>query len=129
MATPPSHSQSVLPEPRKLLLRKIERQPDHFVLEVRVQQVARSPRPCRTISRSRHSVYTRTVRDLPWQGLDLEIRINAHKYRCRNSRCWQKIFAELVDGVVTTHARRTNRLQNVIRLVGYSTGGLPGSRF
>jgi transposase len=31
-------------------------------------------------------------------------------------------------GVAATHARRTERLGNVIRLVGYSTGGLPGSR-
>jgi transposase len=127
MATPPSHSQSVLPEPQKLILRKIERQQNHFVLDVGVQQAACCPR-CRTVSRSHHSAYTRMVRDLPWQGLEVEIRINAHKYRCRNPRCRQKIFAERVDGIAATHARRTNRLQNVIRLVGYSTGGLPGSR-
>ncbi len=117
----------MLPEPQKLILRKIERQRDHFVLDVGIQQVACCPH-CRTVSRSRHSAYTRRVRDLPWQGLEVEIRINAHKYRCRNPKCRQRIFAERVNGVVATHARRTKRLENVIRLVGYSTGGLPGSR-
>ncbi len=77
------------------------------------------------ISSQRH---TRTAQDLPWQGLVVEIRIRAHKFRCRNPGCRQKIFAERLNGVAFTHARRTERLGNVIRLVGYSTGGLPGSR-
>ncbi|MCU1294499.1 MAG: transposase [Bryobacterales bacterium] len=127
MATPPSHSQSVLPEPRKLVLRKIEGEADRFVLYVRVEQVARCP-GCQTASRSVHSAYRRTLADLPWQGLRVEIRIQARKFRCRNASCRQKVFAERLDRVAAIYARRTDRLGNVIRLVGYSTGGLPGSR-
>jgi hypothetical protein len=37
-------------------------------------------------------------------------------------------FAERLDRVAPAYARRTDRLDNVIRLVGYSTGGLPGTR-
>jgi transposase len=127
MATPPSHSQSVLPDPQKLTLTRIDRDQDRFVLHVRAQQTACCPR-CQTASRSPHSAYTRTVRDLPWQGHAVDIRIKAQKFRCRNPACRQKIFSERLSGVATTYARRTERLGNVIRLVGYSIGGLPGSR-
>lgn len=127
MAAPPSHSQSLLPEPQKLILRRIERQQDRFVLHVGVQQAACCPR-CRTASKSRHSAYTRTVQDLPWQGLAVEIRIKAHKFRCRNPACRQKIFAEPLGEVASRYGRRTHRVVNVIRLVGYTAGGLPGSR-
>jgi transposase len=117
----------VLPEPEKMILRRIEREQDRFVLHVRIEQVARCPR-CRTASRSLHSAYTRSLADLPWQGLFVEIRIEAHKFRCRNPSCPQKVFAERLDRVAPAYARRTDRLDNVIRLVGYSTGGLPGTR-
>src|SRR5947209_871605 len=127
MAAPPSHSQSLLPEPQKLILRRIERQQDRFVLHVRVQQAACCPR-CRTASKSRHSTYTRTVQDLPWQGLAVQIRIKAHKFRCRNPACGQKVFAERLGGVTACYGRRTHRVVNIIRLVGYTAGGLPGSR-
>jgi transposase len=127
MAAPPSHSQSVLPDPQKLTLTRIERDQGRFVLHVRVQQTACCPR-CQRASRSPHSAYTRTVRDLPWQGQAVDIRIKAQKFRCRNPACRQKIFSERLSGVVAAYARRTERLGNVIRLVGYNTGGLPGSR-
>jgi hypothetical protein len=93
----PSHSQSVQPEPQKLILRRIERQQERFVLHVGVRQAACCPR-CRIVSRSRHSAYTRTVCDLPWQGLGADIQIKTHKYRCRNPACGQKIFAERLGG-------------------------------
>ena len=58
----------------------------------------------------------------------MEIRIRAQKFRCRNPTCEQKIFAERLGGVVSCYRRRTQCLVNVIRLVGYTIGGLPGSR-
>ncbi len=78
-----------------MTLRRIERDQDRFILHVVVRQRAR----CQRISRSRHSAYTRTVLDLPWQGLAVDIRIRMHKFRCRNPDCQQKIFAERLAGV------------------------------
>jgi hypothetical protein len=50
------------------------------------------------------------------------------RFRCRNRRCSWKIFAERIPDIGRQHARRTARLLEVVRLVGYAAGGLPGSR-
>ena len=76
----------------------------------------------------RHSGYIRRIQDLPWQGLSVCIQAKVHRFRCRNPGCVQKVFAERLPGIVSPHARRTDRLSGVIRFVGYSAGGLPGSR-
>src|SRR3989449_2824513 len=66
MALPKSHSQSVLPNPRLLVLETIEQFEDRFLLTVRVQQVPLCPE-CGRASESRHSHYVRRLQDLPGQ--------------------------------------------------------------
>jgi len=110
-----------------MILNRIERRENGFVLNVRFEQSAHCP-SCQVVSRSVHSGYTRRLADLPWQGLLVEIRIQVHKFRCRNPQCSRKVFAERLDKVAAAYARRTDRLGNIIRLVAYSAGGLPGSR-
>ena len=83
---------------------------------------------CRRISSSRHSGYVRRLRDLPWQGLSVRIFLTAHRYRCRNPRCARKIFCERVPDVARVYARETLRLENIVVIVGYVTGGLPAAR-
>jgi hypothetical protein len=38
------------------------------------------------------------------------------------------VFAERLPGIAQPRARRSDRLGGVIRFIGYSAGGLPGSR-
>jgi transposase len=127
MAPPPSHSQAVLPNPRSLILDHVEREQNRFILTVRTRQPAACPK-CGEPSVSRHSGYIRRIQDLPWQGLSVCIQAKVHRFRCRNPGCVQKVFAERLPGIVSPHARHTDRLSSVIRFVGYSAGGLPGSR-
>jgi transposase len=127
MASPPSHSQSVLPNSKILLLESIKRDENGFILEVRTCQRPRCP-DCGELSRSCHSHYCRRLQDLPWQGLSVRIRLKARRFRCRNPECGRKIFVERLPEVVLPHARQTQRLSDIVRLIGFVVGGLPGSR-
>src|SRR5437870_3640444 len=126
MALPKSHSQSVLPNPRLLVLETIEQFEDRFLLTVRVQQVPLCPE-CGRASESRHSHYVRRLQDLPWQGLSVQIHLRVRRFRCRNPDCQRRVFTERVEGV-PPYLRQTSRLAEIVRLVGYVAGGLPGAR-
>lgn len=127
MATPPSHSQSVLPDPQLLILDSIQLDPGGFLLEVRSQRAPQCP-DCGKRSRSFHSSYWRWLQDLPWQGQSVRLRIRARRFRCRNPACARKIFVERFPNVAAAYARQTDRLKEIIRCVGFVSGGLPGSR-
>lgn len=127
MAPPPSHSQSLLPNSTALVLERIQRDEEGFILEVRSQSNAQCPE-CGTRSRSFHSFYGRHLQDLPWQGLPVRLRVKARRFRCRNSSCSRKIFVERLPDIARSHARQTDRLREIIRCAGYVAGGLPASR-
>jgi len=126
MALAKSHSQSVLPNPRSLVLETIEQSDDHFLLSVHVEQVPCCPE-CGRPSHSRHSSYVRRLQDLPWQGLTVQILLRVRRFRCRNHRCSRQVFTERVAGV-PSYLRQTSRLAEIVRVVGYAAGGLPGAR-
>src|SRR5713226_273583 len=72
MAAPPSHSQSLLPNPGILILDRIERDADRFRLMVHVEQEPACPL-CGQVSRSGHSSYRRYLQDFPWQGVSVQL--------------------------------------------------------
>lgn len=127
MAHPPSHAQAVLPNPTTLILDRIERDVKYFRVFVWTHQAAPCP-VCSQVSVSRHSAYSRRLSDLPWQGFAVQIWLTVHRYRCRNPLCSRKIFCERMPGVARAYARQTDRLTEIIMVVGYIAGGLPGAR-
>lgn len=127
MAHPPSHSQSLLPNPDSLILDRIEREADRFRLMVHVEQKPVCP-VCGELSRSRHSCYCRCLQDLPWQGVSVQLWATVGRFRCRNPACRRKIFCERLPRVARVYGRQTERASEIVRLVGYVAGGLPGQR-
>jgi transposase len=127
MAPPPSHSQSLLPNPGILILDRIEQESDRFRLMIHVEQEPLCPL-CGEASRSVHSTYCRCLQDLPWQGMSVQLWVTAGRYRCRNSECPRKIFCERLPEVTRAYGRQTNRASEIVRLIGYVAGGLPGQR-
>ena len=65
---------------------------------------------------------------LTWQGKRVEIHLQARRFRCRNNACDRKIFAERLPDLAGPKARETTRLCEIVGLVGYVPGGLPGER-
>jgi hypothetical protein len=58
----------------------------------------------------------------------VQIRLKVRRFRCRNRKCGQKILSERLPSVVRAYGRRSDRLGDIVRLIGYSLGGLPASR-
>lgn len=127
MAPPLSHSQSLLPNPDSLILDGIERDVDRIRLMVHVEQKPACP-VCGEVSRSRHSCYGRRLQDLPWQGVSVQLWATVGRFRCRNSSCPRKVFCERLPRVARAYGRQTERASEVVRLIGYVAGGLPGQR-
>ena len=127
MAPPPSHSQSLLPNPDILVLDRIEQEADRFRMVVHVEQKPACPL-CGEASRSRHSDYARCLQDLPWQGVSVQLWVTVGRFRCRNSSCPRKIFCERLPQIARAYGRQTERTSEIVRVIGYVAGGLPGQR-
>ena len=125
MASPPSHSQSLLPNPDVLILDSIERDDKRFRIMVHVEQKPRCP-VCGEISGSQHSRYSRRLQDFPWQGVCVQLCAAVRRFRCCNRACRRKIFCERLPGIARAYARETDRVSELIRLIGYIAGGRPG---
>ncbi len=129
MASPPSHVQALLPDTSCLKLKSVEQQDDGRVIIVAAasSSVAYCP-GCHNASHSLHSQYWRRLRDLPWQGSTVELRLDARRFRCRTPDCPRVTFAEVLPQVSTRYGRQTSRFSETIRLIGYVLGGEAGAR-
>lgn len=81
---------------------------------------------CNTVSRRIHSRYLRQPADLPALGRKVELVLLVRRFRCRALGCPTRIFADRFPTDVTRpHARRTSRLQGLVRHLGLALGGRP----
>jgi transposase len=105
----------------------ITRAEDHWLIDAKSQLAPLCP-ACLLVSTSRHSHYTRVLRDLPVQGIPVRVRVASGRWRCRNSQCERRIFTERLPRVALPHARWTCRLAEILRVFGHGTGGRPAER-
>jgi len=75
-----------------------------------------------------HSHYLRTLADLPWGGRSVRLSLRVRRFRCSRSGCPRRIFAERLPSVVEPYARKTTRLHEILRLIGFALGGQAGTR-
>ncbi len=129
MASPPSHVQALLPDPVSLKLKFVQQQDEGRVLIV-VGAAGSSARclGCERPSRSVHSRYSRDLKDLPWQGSTVQMRLEVRRFRCSYGDCSRITFAEPLPLVVRRYGRQTNRFSETLRLIGYVLGGEAGAR-
>ncbi len=91
------------------------------------QQRATCP-SCNVTSSSLHSNYVRSVADLPWHGVAVQLELHTRKFRCRNECCRRKVFCERLPKVVAASGRRTTRLNEALTLLAFALGGETGAR-
>jgi transposase len=91
------------------------------------QQAAPCPR-CAVVSWRIHSHYQRTLRDLPWQGRPVRLRVQARRFRCLNPACSRQTFAEPLADAARPFAQRTARLGQLQSHLGLALGGEAGMR-
>lgn len=83
---------------------------------------------CATPSQRVHSRYRRTLVDLPWQGLAVQLDLEVRRFFCEVASCPRRIFAEQFPGLVAVRGRRSARLEALLCAVGLVLGGEPGAR-
>ena len=116
-----------LPEWKELNVEAVDVTCERAIIQVSALSLPRCP-VCLGSEVSYHSGYTRTLKDLPWQGRRVEVHFRVRRFRCRDAECSRKIFAERISGLARPRARETLRLDDIVGQVGYALGGLPGSR-
>lgn len=75
-----------------------------------------------------HSRYIRTVLDLPWAGVLVQLRLLVHKFFCDHPECPRAIFTERLPQLLAPRARRTHRLAIAQQRIGLALGGAAGER-
>jgi transposase len=83
---------------------------------------------CDQSSERVHSRYWRTVADLPCSEHRVQLHLMVRRFFCDNCSCARRTFAERFPSIVSSHARRTNRLAAKQRQVGLVLGGEYGAR-
>ncbi|MFD0051722.1 transposase family protein [Actinomycetes bacterium NPDC127524] len=82
---------------------------------------------CKRLSSSRHSRYARSVDDLPVSGHSVHLTILLQKWYCVNPECKTKIFTERLNWL-SASSRKTDRLEKLIRKIGYSNNCLTAEK-
>ena len=75
-----------------------------------------------------HSRYTRTVADLPWQGVAVRLKLKTRRFFCDHHECERHVFTEPLPQVVDRYARRTKRSAEALCRIAYFLGGEAGAR-
>ncbi len=82
---------------------------------------------CGNSSSSVHSMYIRTIADLPLQNNEVKLRLSVHKYFCKNENCSFTTFSEDYN-FVEAKAVRTKRLDNYIKNIGLRNNSMDAVR-
>lgn len=123
-----SNSRTVLPAPKLLSLLAVRAAENAITLSARTSSCVALCPLCGKRSGRIHSWYTRTLSDLPWQGVPVTISLQVKRFFCDGDFCERRIFSERLPGVVGCYGRRTERLQSWFTHVSFALGGEAGSR-
>lgn len=103
-------------------------QEDQFELTLKSKCVKGACPNCGLVSRSRHSKYLRQLRDLPWAGISITVKLIASKFYCKSESCSRKIFTERFGERLKPYERRTKRYTEHLSKIGYALGGNAGAK-
>lgn len=98
-------------------------------VSIRVTSATRRSRCplCGRVSSRVHSRYCRTVSDLPWHGISVELEVLARRFFCEEQSCERKIFCERLPDVAA-RARKSDRLEEDLLAIALELGGRAGAR-
>jgi transposase len=128
MPTTRTLATNLLPPDHGLQLRDVSIGPDQIVATLEATVPRGTCPKCGTWSEAVHSYYQRTTADLPWGGHSVRLHLQVRKFFCRQPTCTRRIFTERLPQLVAPYARRTARLESVLRILAFALGGEPGAR-
>lgn len=83
---------------------------------------------CRKSSRRVHAYYTRKPKDLPVTGMPALLVLRVRRFKCLFTSCERKTFSEPLVDFLPHRARRTTRLTEALRHIGFALSGAAGAR-
>jgi transposase len=128
MPTTRTLATNLLPLDHGLRLEDVSIGPDQIVATLEASASRATCPICGTWSEAIHSLYRRTIADLPWGLQTVRLHLRVRKFFCRQPTCSRRVFTERLPTVVAPYARRTRRLTEVVRLLAFALGGEPGAR-
>lgn len=111
-----------------LKLQRLEISQHHLTLFVGTTATRAQCPLCGCVSNRVHSRYTRTLADLPRHGVPVTLHLRIRRFFCEQTGCRRAIFAERIPEVADSYARKTQRLERALSLVGLALGGEAGCR-
>jgi transposase len=122
------HISNLLADPDAIHLGKIIQHHSSLTLVVKATRTEDECPRCHRPSARVHSYYTRSVADLPWHGIAVNLHLRTRRFRCKNSLCTKRIFCERLPIVVACYGRKTRRMNEALELIGFLMGGEAGAR-
>ncbi|CAN7726668.1 MULTISPECIES: ISL3 family transposase [Ensifer] len=98
---------------------------ENWVVSAAAKPVGICP-DCGTQSRHRHGWHNRRLQDLPVQGQVVKIELALNRWQCRHRKCGRRTFTDRVPEIASPYMRRTERMAEIVDLVGHRMGGRPG---
>lgn len=83
---------------------------------------------CGKETNKKHSLYNRTILDLPFVNFKLILTITAKRFFCVNESCFRKIFCERLIKFAKVYARRTERLELILEKLSISMSAISASK-
>lgn len=99
-----------------------------IVLRVRGRRGGGRCPGCGWPSHAGHGSYRRHPADLPALGRRVRLDLEVRRFRCLNAACPRRTFAGHVPILLAPQARRTKRLSEALRRIGFATSALAGAR-
>jgi len=121
-------SPTLVPDPACLAVDSIRCSDQSIQLLVHVSQSAAACPLCGQPASRVHSRYVRTLTDLPWLEVPVQIRLTIRRLHCATPDCPRQIFAERVPQLAAPYARRTLRLHALLTVLAFALGGEAGAR-
>src|ERR1700674_1282574 len=128
MAASPGPLPILLPDDSRLNLESVHQQDGVIVIVASTVGNAATCPVCGLHSCHVHSKYSRTLRDLPWQGAVVRIELRTRRFYCRSRDCRRKIFTERFPNLTVAYGHQTNRHSEVLTRIAYALGGEAGFR-
>lgn len=114
--------------PGGLVIDNVEIGSERILIDARCRAAVPMCPACGQKSDRVHSRYRRRLLDLPSHGRIVQLRIAVRRFRCSRADCPRRTFTEqLGEEVAGRSARRTSRLEVIVRHLGIALGGRPAA--
>lgn len=120
----------LLPDPSHLVVCGLTVDPEPFrcVVTIAATQTQAICPLCGHPAQRIHSRYHRTIADLPWAGIPVQLVLQVRRWFCDHVGCHRQIFTERLPHIVAPYQRRTHRLATAQQRIGLALGGAAGAR-